>query len=144
MENNNTLSAAFAGGEMADSAVDTILKAINDMQDKINADFDKKLKNYVPMPLFLEAEAEAKGVARKVKYNEDTLKQLVETTEQNGERIEGNRKRITKLAADLEALKGNKSSMNQAAEVASIGSMAESESQAAFDGGDAGDNEKLR
>ena len=138
------MSAAFAGGEMADSAVDTILKAINDMQDKINADFDKKLKNYVPMPLFLEAEAEAKGVARKVKYNEDTLKQLVETTEQNGERIEGNRKRITKLAADLEALKGNKSSMNQAAEVASIGSMAESESQAAFDGGDAGDNEKLR
>lgn len=129
---------------MADSAVDTILKAINDMQDKINADFDKKLKNYVPMPLFLEAEAEAKGVARKVKYNEDTLKQLVETTEQNGERIEGNRKRITKLAADLEALKGNKSSINQAADVASIGSMAESESQAAFDGGDAGDNEKLR
>ena len=39
---------------MADSAVDTILKAINDMQDKINADFDKKLKDYVPMPLFLE------------------------------------------------------------------------------------------
>ena len=36
--------------------------------------------------------------------------------------------------------------MNLAAEVASIGSMAESESQAAFDGGDAGsgDNEKLR
>ena len=64
---------------MADSAVDTILKAINDMQDKINADFDKKLKDYVPMPLFLEAEAEAKGVARKVKYNEDTLKGLVES-----------------------------------------------------------------
>lgn len=129
---------------MADSAVDTILKAINDMQDKINSDFDEKLKKYVPMPLFLEAEAEAKGVARKVKYNEDTLKQLVETTEQNAERIEGNRKRIAKLAADLEALKGNKSSMNLAAEVASIGSMAESESQAALDGGDAGDNEKLR
>ena len=46
------MSAAFAGGQMADSAVDTILKAINDMQDKINADFDEKLKKYVPMPLF--------------------------------------------------------------------------------------------
>ena len=69
----------------------------------------------------------------------------METSEQNAERIEGNRKRITKLAADLEALKGNKSSMNLAAEVASIGSMAESESQAALDGGDAGgDNTNLK
>ena len=61
---------------MADGAVDTILKAINDMQDKINADFDEKLKNYVPMPLFQEADAENKAVSRKVAHNENTLKQV--------------------------------------------------------------------
>lgn len=66
MENNNTMKEALAGGAMADGAVDTILKAINDMQDKINADFDEKLKNYVPMPLFQEADNELKGVSRRV------------------------------------------------------------------------------
>ena len=42
----------LTGGAMADGAVDTILQAINDMQDKINADMDIKLKNYVTLPLF--------------------------------------------------------------------------------------------
>ena len=55
---------------MGDNQVDAILKAINDMQDKINADIDEKLKNYVPMPLFLEAEAESKSVSRRVAHNE--------------------------------------------------------------------------
>ena len=97
---------------MADNAIDTILKAINDMQDKINADVDDKLKNYVPMPIFQELECESKGVARRVNHNENSLKGVLETTEANSERIESNRKRLNKLAADIEAMKSGRSSMN--------------------------------
>ena len=41
---------------LADNSVDLILKAINDMQDKINADTDKKLENYVQKPEFQDLE----------------------------------------------------------------------------------------
>ena len=41
------MKSALADSSMADDSVDLILKAINDMQDKINSDFDEKLKNYV-------------------------------------------------------------------------------------------------
>ena len=82
---------------MADGAVDTILQAINDMQDKINADMDEKLKNYVPMPLFEDAEAEAKAVSRRVAHNEGVMKELQATTEGNIEKIENNRKKISRL-----------------------------------------------
>ena len=67
---------ALTGGAMADSAVDTILQAINDMQDKIKSDFDEKLKNYVTMPVFMEADGEAKALARRVGHNEGTLKDV--------------------------------------------------------------------
>ena len=97
MENNNAMKEALTGGDMGDNQVDAILKAINDMQDKINADIDEKLKNYVPMPLFLEAEAESKSVSRRVAHNEQTLKQVKETTTENAERIDNNRKKINKL-----------------------------------------------
>ena len=97
MENNNAMKDALTGGDMGDNQVDAILKAINDMQDKINADIDEKLKNYVPMPLFLEAEAESKSVSRRVAHNEQTLKQVKETTTENAERIDNNRKKINKL-----------------------------------------------
>ena len=99
------MKEALAGGAMADGAVETILKAINDMQDKINADFDEKLKNYVPMPLFQEADTELKGVSRRVSHNENTLKQVNETTTSNAERIENNRKKINKLQGEIDALK---------------------------------------
>ena len=46
------------------------------MQDKIKSDFDEKLKNYVTMPVFMEADGEAKAVARRVGHNEGTLKDV--------------------------------------------------------------------
>ena len=56
MENANSLKAAMSDSALADNSVDLILKAINDMQDKINADTDKKLENYVQKPEFQDLE----------------------------------------------------------------------------------------
>ena len=41
---------------LTDNSVDLILKAINDMQDKINAETDKKLMNFVQKPEFQDLE----------------------------------------------------------------------------------------
>ena len=67
MENNNKMKDLLTGGApLADTAVDTILQAIDDIQTKINSDFDTKLNNFVQTPLFQDAEIEAKVIARKV------------------------------------------------------------------------------
>ena len=44
---------------------------------------------------------------------------MLENTEQNTERIDSNRKRINKLAGDLDQLKNNRGGMNMVNEVAS-------------------------
>ncbi len=43
MENQNSMAAALADSSMSDNSIELILKAINDMQDKINKDVDDKL-----------------------------------------------------------------------------------------------------
>lgn len=98
------------GAGMADSAVETILQAIADMQDKMNAEMDEKLKNYVPMPIYNDTVDEVKVSARRIAYNEGVLKELGLTTEGNAERIENNRKKLNKLQAEVDALKNNRSS----------------------------------
>lgn len=82
---------------MSDDSISMILKAINDMQDKINGDLDEKLKNYVTQPQFSELENELKACSRRVGYNEGVLKDNVANIEKNGELIDNNRKRIQRL-----------------------------------------------
>ena len=62
-------------GDMDAGAMDRILKAIDDMQDKINARTDTKLNNYVPQPTFEEAENKLDSTGRRVGYNEGILKE---------------------------------------------------------------------
>lgn len=98
MDNNNKVKDLLTGGApMADTAVDTILQAIDDIQNKINSDFDAKLNNYVEKPIFEDSEIEAKVIARRVAYNESVLKDHGTTTEQNAEKIENNRKKTGRL-----------------------------------------------
>ena len=120
---------ALAGGPMADGAVDTILQAINDMQDKINSDFDEKLRNYVPMPLFQDAENEAKAQGRRIAHNESQIKEYGQTMEANIEKIENNRKKLTKLQSDLENLKnqGGRSATNLVEEAPMVDSAGDGE-----------------
>jgi len=43
MENNNAMKDILGGSGMSNDSIDMILKAINDMQDKINNGIDEKL-----------------------------------------------------------------------------------------------------
>ena len=56
LENKGSIMDALTGPtdgtDMSDDKIDLILKAINDVQDKISEDFDKKLENYVQKPEF--------------------------------------------------------------------------------------------
>ena len=47
LENSASIASALSGAEFGENQIELILKAINDMQDKINAEMDKKLENYV-------------------------------------------------------------------------------------------------
>ena len=105
MENGNKMKDALMGGALGDDSVEMILKAINDMQDKISEDMEEKLKNYTPLPLFQESETEMKGISRRVGYNEGVLKELKTTTDEYGSKIEGNRKKIQRLQSEIDALK---------------------------------------
>lgn len=97
MENSNKMASALADSSISDNSIELILKAINDMQDKIKADFDEKLTNYVQMPDFTDSQNELKTVSRRVGYNEGVLNDLKDTTGANSERIETNRKKLARL-----------------------------------------------
>lgn len=91
------MASALADSSISDNSIELILKAINDMQDKIKADFDEKLTNYVQMPDFTDLQNELKTVSRRVGYNEGVLNDLKDITGANSERIETNRKKLARL-----------------------------------------------
>ena len=74
IENKNAMKDIIAEGNMDGNSMDRILKAIEDMQARINADTDAKLANYVTQPVFDDAETELKSTGRRVGYNEGILK----------------------------------------------------------------------
>ena len=90
---------------LTDNSVDLILKAINDMQDKINADTDKKLEKFVQKPEFQDLENLVASMQRRVAHNEKILQQQGERDEEHTALIEANRKRILRLQADIDALR---------------------------------------
>jgi len=47
LENSNKMASALTDSSIGENSIELILKAINDMQDKIKADVDEKLTNYV-------------------------------------------------------------------------------------------------
>jgi len=106
IENGNKMKDALAGAAMADGSVDMILKAIEDMQDKVNSDMDDKLKNYTQLPLHENLEADVKAIGRRVGYNENVMKELSQTTEGNAEKIENSRKKMQRMQSEIDALKG--------------------------------------
>ncbi len=109
-ENQSSMAAALGDASMSDNSVDLILKAINDMQDKINKEVDEKLVNYVQVPTADEILADVKSMNRRVVNNEGELKNLKEQTEANIERAENNRKKLARLQTDVDSLKGMTSS----------------------------------
>ena len=118
MENANALKSAMTDSALGDNSVDLILKAINDMQDKINADTDKKLENFVQKPEFQDLENLVASMQRRVAHNEKILQQQGERDEEHTALIEANRKRILRLQADIDSLRhGNRtgSAMSNAA-----------------------------
>lgn len=67
LENKNAMKDIIAEGDMDGNSMDRILKAIDDMGTRINADTDNKLTNYVETaPTFEDADAEIKSTARRV------------------------------------------------------------------------------
>ena len=109
-ENQSSMAAALGDASMSDNSVDLILKAINDMQDKINKEVDEKLVNYVQVPTADEILADVKSMNRRVVNNEGELKNIKELSEANTERAENIRKKTARLQTDLDALKGMTSS----------------------------------
>ena len=50
MENNNKMADALSDAKMGEGSIDVILKALDEMQTKINNEMDDKLKNYATQP----------------------------------------------------------------------------------------------
>ena len=105
MENANALKAAMTDSSLTDNSVDLILKAINDMQDKINAETDKKLENFVQKPEFQDLENLVASLQRRLAHNDKRDQQQGEKDEEHTALIEANRKRILRLQADIDALR---------------------------------------
>ena len=98
------MKAALADSALTDNSVDLILKAINDMQDKITSDTDKKLENFVKKPEFNDLDNLVGSMQRRISHNEGIIKGLDEAKAEHSALIEANRKRIARLQADLDAL----------------------------------------
>jgi len=107
MENNNHMKDIIGGGAMSDDSVDMILKAINDMQEKIKGEMDEKLKNYVMQPQLIDLENDMKANSRKIGYNEGVLKDQGQLIERNAEMMDNNRKKLARLQADVDNLRNN-------------------------------------
>ena len=70
LENSNNMASALADANLGDNSVDLILKAIEDMQNKINAETDKKLSNYVKKPDFSDLESLVQSSNRRLHHQE--------------------------------------------------------------------------
>mmetsp|Transcript_31761 Transcript_31761/g.39513 ORF Transcript_31761/g.39513 Transcript_31761/m.39513 type:complete len:259 (-) Transcript_31761:226-1002(-) len=105
LENQNSMKAALADASLSDNSVDLILKAINDMQDKINAETEKKLGNFVRLPEFKDLEGIVQAVNRRIGHNEGLIKELQAKDEQFDGLIDANKKRIARLQTEVDALK---------------------------------------
>ena len=112
MDNNSAMKDVMADSNMTSDSVDLILKAINDMQVKIMKEVDTKLVIFATTESLSDLEAEVKAINRRVTYNENTLKDKVQTIDQNSERIEANRKKLTRLQGDIDALRRNTASQS--------------------------------
>lgn len=75
MDNNSAMKDILGSSTLSSDSIDMILKAINDMQDKINSGLDEKLQNYVTWPKFNDLEHDLKSNARQVKYLEGVVKE---------------------------------------------------------------------
>ena len=111
LENSNNMASALADANLGDNSVELILKAIEDMQTKINAETDKKLTNYVKKPDFSDLESLVQSSNRRLHHQEQVAKELQAVQENNYEMIDGNKKRIARLQSDLDALKGKGSAL---------------------------------
>lgn len=118
MENNNAMKDILGGSGMSNDSIDMILKAINDMQDKINNGIDEKLQNYVTWPKFNDLEHELKSNTRQTKHLEGVVKDHQINIDKNAEMLENLRKRIQRLQSELDALKNTtQSQMSQYADM---------------------------
>lgn len=102
---------AMASASLSDNAVDLILKEIADLQDKMDANTDRKLENYVPMPKFNELEATVQSNGRRVTLNEQQLKDTDDKCERSLALSDNLRKQMQRLQSEVDALKKNSSSM---------------------------------
>lgn len=103
IENNNKMKDVLSeAASLSDNSVDLILKAIDDMQSKINNEVDDKLQNYVTLPKLDDLEQEVKSIGRRVGHNEGQLKNTITDTEKNAEMIDNNRKKIGRLQTEID------------------------------------------
>lgn len=91
------MTSALANANVDGDSIGVILKAISDMQDKINADTDKKLDNFVKRPDFNDLDGLVQSANRRIQHNEGIVKNLNQLMEQNADLIDGNKKRIARL-----------------------------------------------
>lgn len=76
LENNNTMAGALADSNMDKGSIDAILAALNDMQDKINADMAKRLDNFVKKPEFLDLDGLVQSANRRIQHSEQVVKDV--------------------------------------------------------------------
>lgn len=111
MDNNNKMKEVLTeSASMSENSVDLILKAIDDMQNKINLEVEEKLHVYVFKTDLDDLESELKTVSRRVAHNEGNLKNCIATGDKNAEMIESSRKKMTRMQGDIDNLRKNTSS----------------------------------
>lgn len=104
LENGNAMREALSG-DMDGNSLDTILKALDAMQDKIIADTDDKLLNFVPKPAFSDLEGETKGLKTKVAANEGYLKKLGDEMQDTTDKLDNHRKRLQRMQGEIDQIK---------------------------------------
>ena len=85
--------------------IDLILKAIDDSQKEMMEKINEQLKDYATADKLDQALADIDILNRKVQNLERGQNVLNEKTEENGQKIEANRKITTRNTNDIEQLK---------------------------------------
>lgn len=118
VENTGKVKNVMKAAGLDDGIVDTILEAINEMQDRVTGQTNEKLEALAKIDQVKDLNNEVEVLNRRITFSEGIIQQNEKDKRENNEKFEINRVRIQKIHNEIEILRrANRSAldMSQAA-----------------------------
>ena len=113
VENTGKVKNVMKAAGLDDGIVDTILEAINEMQDRVTGQTNEKLEALAKIDQVKDLNNEVEVLNRRITFSEGIIQQNEKDKRENNEKFEINRVRIQKIHNEIEILRrANRSALD--------------------------------